>query len=291
LKSVAFGPPLVQWVEHMAPESLFVELAYGRMHYLRWGRPDGTALLLLHGVNQTCHSWDEVAPRFGERGTVIAVDQRGHGMSAWAKDGDYSLGAMVEDLVELTGALSLERLAVVGMSMGAANAIALAARRPEEVSHLVVVDFAPQIEQHGAEKIRHLIELSWPSFEAAVEQVARFNPRRTLANIRERLRHGLVQRPDGSWTWRLDPALLRHPRFRDGALAAWDDVGRVRCPTLVVRGAESDVLSPEMANAMLERLPAGRLVTIPGAGHSVAGDSPDEFCQALLPFLSEPTAT
>ena len=272
----------------MGPDSFFVELAYGRMHCLRWGAPDGSALLLLHGVNQTCHSWDEVAPRLAEGRTVFAVDQRGHGLSSRAADGDYSLDAMVGDLVDLTRALGVSRFAVVGMSMGAAHAVALAARRPQDVSHLVVVDFAPQIERQGAEKIRQVIELAWPTFDAAVEQVARFNPRRMLENIRERLRYSLVERPDGSWSWRLDPALLRHPRFRDGAVGAWDDVAKVRCPTLVIRGAESDVLSPEMAKAMLERLAAGRLVTVPGAGHSVAGDSPDEFCDAVVPFLSEP---
>jgi pimeloyl-ACP methyl ester carboxylesterase len=174
--------------------------------------------------------------------------------------------------------------------MGAAHAIALAVRRPHDVSRLAVVDFAPRIEQQGADKIRHVLELTWPSFEAAVEQIARANPRRTLDNVRDRLRHSLVPRTDGSWGWRLDPALLRHPRFRDGAMGAWEDVDKVRCPTLVIRGEESDVLSPAMAQAMLERLPAGRLVTVPGAGHSVAGDNPDGFAGALLPFLLESAA-
>jgi pimeloyl-ACP methyl ester carboxylesterase len=271
----------------VTPDSVLVELAYGRLHYLHWGAPDRYAVLLLHGVNQTCHSWDEVAPRLCDRFTVFAVDQRGHGRSAWAKDGDYSLDAMVGDLVELTRALGLQRFAVVGMSMGAAHAIALAARRPRDVSHLAVVDFAPRIEPQGAEKIRQTLELSWATFDAAVERMARHNPRRTLENIRERLGHSLFQRPDGSWVWRLDPALPRHPRFRGGAVGAWDDVENVRCPTLVIRGAESDVLSPKMAATMLERLPVARMVTIPGAGHSVAGDNPDAFARALLPFLLE----
>ena len=275
----------------MAPDSLFVDLAYGRLHYLRWGAPGRAVVLFLHGVNQTCHTWDEIALRLSDRFAVFAVDQRGHGQSAWAKDGDYGLDAMVGDLIELTGLLTLRRFAVVGMSMGAAHAITLTARRPHNVSHLAIVDFAPRIEQRGADKIGQVLALSWASFEAAVEQIARFNPRRTLYNIRERLRYSLGERPDGSWGWRLDPALLRHPRFRGGAIGPWEDVEQVRCPTLVIRGAESDVLSPEMAKAMLERLPAARMVTIPGAGHSVAGDNPDDFFTALLPFLLGPTGS
>ncbi len=263
---------------------------------MRWGPPDGAPIVLLHGVNQTGHSWDEVAQRFSDRFAVFAPDQRGHGESAWASDGDYGLQAMVGDLFELCAILGLCRFAWVGLSLGAAHAIAMAARRPEAVSHLAVVDFAPQIEQAGADKIRRIIELTWDSFEAAVEQIAAFNPRRTLQNIRDRLGHSLAQRADGRWGWRLDPALLRHPRFRDGAngangangtMGAWEDVPAVRCPTLVIRGEESDILSPELAEAMLAQLPSGRLVTVPGAGHSVAGDNPDEFCRSLRPFLAD----
>src|SRR5579863_8559793 len=119
-------------MERFTPESFFVELPYGRLHYLRCGTPDQAPVLLLHGVNQTCHSWDEVAPLLCDRFTVFAIDQRGHGQSAWAMNGDYSLDAMVGDLVELTRVLALRRFAVVGMSMGAAHAIALTARRPRE---------------------------------------------------------------------------------------------------------------------------------------------------------------
>jgi esterase len=269
----------------MAPDSLFVDLAYGRLHYLRWGAPDRQVVLLLHGVNQTCHSWDEVALRLSDRFTVYAIDQRGHGESAWAKDGDYSLDAMVGDLVEFSRLLALPQFALVGMSMGAAHAIAFTARRASDVSHLVVVDYAPRVEQRGVDKIKQMLALSWGSFEDAVEQMAAFNPRRTIDNIRERLRHSLSQRPDGSWGWRLDPALPRHPRFRDSAVGAWEDVQMVRCPTLVIRGAESDILSAEAAKTLVERFTAASIVTIPGAGHSVAGDNPDDFFGALLPFL------
>ena len=70
-------------------------------------------------------------------------------------------------------------------------------------------------------------------------------------------------------------------------MGAWEDVGSVRCPTLVMRGQESDILTPAAAHEMLERLPRGRLSTIRGAGHSVAGDNPDEFSQALASLLAE----
>ncbi|MGH7373580.1 MAG: alpha/beta fold hydrolase, partial [Candidatus Rokuibacteriota bacterium] len=65
----------------------------------------------------------------------------------------------------------------------------------------------------------------------------------------------------------------------------WEPLARIPCPTLVVRGADSDILSPEVAKKLVERLPDGRLVEIPGAGHTVPADRPDEFVSQLRAFL------
>jgi pimeloyl-ACP methyl ester carboxylesterase len=269
-----------------APRDIYVDTTDGRFHCLDWGggandaRP---ALLLLHGFNQTAHSWDEVAPRLAEAYRVVAIDQRGHGETN-AGGGDYGREAMAGDVANIAGALGIAAFALTGMSMGAVHAIVCATRAPH-VRCLAIVDYAPEIEARGVSAIRAMCARSWATFEDAVLDMHRFNPRRTLDNIRQRLRHSLRQAPDGSWRWRVDPALAENERFHDSADVMWRFVESVPCPTLMIRGAESDILSDAAAGEMVRRLRRPEAVTVAGAGHTVAGDQPDAFCDAMLPFL------
>src|SRR5260370_11272459 len=88
--------------------------------------------------------------------------------------------------------------------------------------------------------------------------------------LRERVRHGLKRLPDGELTWKYAKGLRDMMREgRGDAVDLWGPLPRIPCPTLVVRGAESDILSAEVAKKMAERLPDGRVVEIAGAGHTV----------------------
>jgi pimeloyl-ACP methyl ester carboxylesterase len=98
--------------------------------------------------------------------------------------------------------------------------------------------------------------------------------------------HGLKRLPDGELTWKYAKGLRDMMRAgRRDVVDLWEPLGRIPCPTLVVRGAESDILSPEVAKTMTERLPDGRLVEIPGAGHTVPADRPDDFVEHVRAFL------
>ncbi|GIW44670.1 MAG: hydrolase [Candidatus Binatia bacterium] len=261
-----------------------------RFHYLDWGAADRPALVCLHGITQTAHSWDEVAPELAREFRVLCIDQRGHGDSDWAPDGDYSRHTQAEDLEGIRTALGLESFVLAGMSMGGINAITYTVRYPERVRALIIVDVSPQIEAKGVENIRQFIQQEdiLPNFEDFVARAHAFNPRRSLENIRSRLAHNLKQLPDGRWTWKYDPYLRSPERsFRASALLGlWDDVAKIRCPTLIVKGAESDILSPEAARRLQEAIPGSVLVTIPGAGHSVMGDNPQAFVAAAQSFLA-----
>lgn len=267
-----------------------VEARGMRFHLTEWGHPEAPALVCLHGITQTAHSWDEVAADLGRDHRVLCLDQRGHGDSDWAPDGDYGRVTQAADIDAVTRALGLSSFLLCGMSMGGINSITFTARHPERVRALIIVDVSPQIEAKGVENIRSFIQQQdvLPSFEAFVERAHLFNPRRSLDNIRSRLRHNLRPLPDGQWTWKYDPA-LRSPdrRFQASALEGlWDDVRALRCPTLLIKGGESDILSSEGATRMQNAIPGSRLEIVPGAGHSVMGDNPEGFLAAARGFLA-----
>lgn len=255
-----------------------------RFHYLDWGTAGRPPVLLLHGGAQTAHSWDEVAPDLLRDHHVLALDQRGHGDSDWDPDGTYRRDAFVGDVRAFLDDQGWTAATVFGLSMGGLNTIAFAAAHPERVRGIVVVDVAPTIEKKGTDAIRaQLSTFVFDSFEEAVAHAHAFNPRRSLENIRVRMRHGLKQLPDGRWTYKFDP------RIGSGAESnlegLWEAIGRIRCPALIVRGAESPILARETAERFVGELPGAEAVEIPGAGHSVMGDNPSGFLAAVRPFL------
>jgi pimeloyl-ACP methyl ester carboxylesterase len=254
-----------------------------RLHLLDWGTAGLPPLLLLHGGAQTAHSFDEVAPGLAHDHDVVALDQRGHGDSDWAAR--YDRDAFAGDIAAVLDAFGWASATLVGMSLGGLNAIAFAAMRPDRVAGLVVVDVVPTVATAGKEAIgRQLAVQSFDTFDAAVQHARAFNPRRTVANIRERLHHAMRRDADGRWTYKFDPAMGaavgRDPE------SLWWAVGRLRCPTLLVRGAESNILTAEGAARFVRTVPGSQVTVVAGAGHSVMGDNPTGFLTAVRPFLA-----
>lgn len=268
----------------------FVHLRGLKFHYVEWGEAHRPAIVCLHGITQTAHSWDEVAGDWSRDFRVLCLDQRGHGDSDWAPDHDYTRQTQAEDVAALVEALALGPFVLAGMSMGGINAITYTARYPGLVRALIVVDVSPEIKREGVENIRQFIQQEdiLPDFEDFVARAHAFNPRRSLDNIRARLRYNLKQLPDGRWTWKYDPYLRSPARSFDpaGLHGLWEEVARIRCPTLIVKGAESDILSPAAASRLQAAIPGSELAEIPGAGHSVMGDNPAAFVAATRAFLA-----
>jgi pimeloyl-ACP methyl ester carboxylesterase len=264
-----------------------VTIADLSFHYLDWGTAGRPSLLCLHGITQTAHSWDEVAPSLARTHHVRALDQRGHGDTTWASDGDYRIATQSEDVAAVLAATSAAPAILVALSMGGLVALTLAARRPELVRALVVVDIAPEVQRGGVENIRNFVAATdeLDTFEDFVARAHAFNPRRTLDNIRERLRHNLKQLPSGRWTWKYDPQLRNPARVGEGMGDLWERVATIRCPVLIVRGGESDILAPEVA-ARFGSIVGAEVRTVAGAGHSVMGDNPSGFLAAVEPFLA-----
>ncbi len=264
-----------------------------KLHYQEWGDPANPALLMVHGFGVSGHMFDEFAQRMQDRYHLIAIDQRGHGDSDWSPAGDYTRDAFVNDIEGFRNALGLDRLILMGHSMGGLNCVSYTAAHPAHVSSLVLVDVGPEAAKEGVENIvrftRGPDELDFDQF---VEMAHRFNQRRTIENIRERMGHRLKQLDSGKWTWKFDE------RFRKGDASlkigsdlnndqTWQVFRSVKAPTLLVRGAESDVLTQEVADRCVREMSLARLVVVPGAGHSVPGDAPDEFTSAVGGFLDD----
>ncbi len=259
-----------------------------RFHLTERGPEAGRPVLCLHGVTQTAHSWDEFAGAAAGHGyRVLCLDQRGHGDSDWAADGDYSRAAQADDIAAVIEALGLETPVVVAMSMGGLNAMTWASRHSSAPAALVLVDISPEVRSEGVSAIRDFIQANdvLPKFDDFVERAHAFNTRRSLDNIRSRLAHNLKRTDDGQWTWKYDP-VLRNPTGIGEIASLWDDIGRIACPTLAVKGGESDVVSDEAVARLVSTIPDCTAVEIAGAGHSVMGDRPEEFASAVLEFLS-----
>ncbi len=259
------------------------------LHYLDWGPADAPPVVLLHGITGHARGWDHLAARLVPGRRMLALDQRGHGDSDPAPDDDYRVGTMADDVAAFVGSLRIDRLALLGHSMGGRIAIKYAADHAARLERLVIVDIGPDINLAGLERVRDMMAQSPERIESedwAVEYIRRANPLQDLDMLRERVRHGLKRLPDGELTWKYAKGLRDMMREgRRDAVDLWEPLPRIPCPTLVVRGAESDILSAEVAKKMTERLPDGRVVEIAGAGHTVPADRPEEFVRQIRAFL------
>jgi esterase len=174
--------------------------------------------------------------------------------------------------------------------MGAINALAFAIHYADRLSRLVLIDAGPEVRRPGSRRIRDFVNggAKPETLDEIIDRALAFNPRRDPAVLRRSLMHNLRQQTDGTWAWKYDRRRFQqmdrdaHATERRGLA---EGLARVTCPTLVVRGAESDVFHDEDAERLAQRLPDGRWVKIPRAGHTVQGDNPKDLAAALRDFV------
>jgi esterase len=278
--------------EIVLPDEHHVLLRRMRFHYLDWGTTGLPPVVFLHGGGLNAHTWDLVCAALRRERHCVALDQRGHGESEWSPQMDYSTESHVGDLEAFIDMLRLDRFVLVGMSLGGANALAWAGQHSQRLAGLVLVDVGPDMRADGIRKIAAFTSEATPlqSVDDFVERALAFNPRRNRELLRRSLLHNLRRMPDGRFMWKYDQ---RHRGKVDPDAAAlrrallWSAVDGVECPTLVVRGAQSDVFHDEDAERLAARLRQGRWVRIEGAGHTVQGDNPADLLVSLRTFLDE----
>jgi pimeloyl-ACP methyl ester carboxylesterase len=223
-----------------------------------------------------------------DRYRVLALDQRGHGESAWAPADQYGTDQMADDLTAFVAALGLSKFTLLGLSMGGMVTIEYAGRRPKELGACVIVDIGPEIVASGLSRIQTGVRMSdvFPTRESAFAAARAANPVPPEAHHRHRVDYSLMRTADGRWTYRYDRA-LRAPgstRARDPE-AGWRSCANIAVPTLLIRGETSDILAPEIADRMLKTIPGCQFAEVKGSGHSVPLDAPDGFLAAARGFL------
>jgi esterase len=260
-----------------------------RFHVLEWGEPDAPDVLLLHGGNQTAHSWDLVSLVLAGRFHIVAYDQRGHGDSEWPRDGEASTEAMAGDAQQVIELLGLRRPIIMGHSMGGMVTMTLLLAEPQTAERVVLVDVGPEIAEEGTRQIRDFVRgtAEFDSLDDFIARVAAYDPYRSREHVTRTARYNLMRSADGKYVSKHDQRrrLVQVGAMEQPRLPSLDDVRRISCPVLVVRGGNSPVLAADAAERFVAALPNGRLVTVPDCGHNVHSQNTPGFLAAVLPFL------
>ncbi len=266
-----------------------------RFHFLEWGSPDAPTVLLLHGGNQSAHSWDLVSLALADRYHVVALDQRGHGDSEWARDADYSSGAMAADAAAVCEALGAAEPIVMGHSMGGMNTMRLTLVHPDLAKAIVLVDIGPEISEAGTEVIRAFVteNREFKDLDDFVAAVQKYDPYRSREHIERTVKYNLLQRVDGTYISKVDHGPRLAPgaeHRRAGDLFTLADAERIAQSVLLVRGADSWVLTAEAAERFAAALPNGQLATVADCSHNVHGQNTPGFLAVVESFLASVSA-
>lgn len=266
-----------------------------RFHLLEWGDPAAPPVVVLHGGNQTAHSWDMANLIISGRFHVYALDQRGHGDTEWPRDGERSRHAMADDVFRIIECEGLDRPVVMGHSMGGIVTMTLVAAHPGIARKIVLVDVGPAPTDNAAEPIINFVRSAreFDSIAEFVDRVTAYDPFRSREHVERTVKYNLMQRTDGKFVSKHDSrhwgevtpvARIVGPSFDDPARSG----GLHSCPVLLVRGELSRIVSPDAGEAFVKALPDARLVTVPNCGHNVHSQNTPGFLDAVLPFLTAP---
>jgi pimeloyl-ACP methyl ester carboxylesterase len=262
-----------------------------RFHFLEWGAPDAPPIVLLHGGHQSAHSWDLVSLHLARRYRVLALDQRGHGDSEWARDVAYSNHEMSLDAEAFVGAMGLRRPVLMGHSMGGRNAMLLTRRNQSLLGALVIVDVGPEVSDRGRQVIAGFVRDNeeFDDLDHFVRNVQKYDPYRTREHIERTVKYNMLQRADGKFVSKCDANPRRIGIVRGTGPQeniTLDEARAFDLPVLVVRGANSGILTADAAERLRDALPQGTLVTVPDCGHNVHGQNTNGFIEAIGGFLA-----
>jgi pimeloyl-ACP methyl ester carboxylesterase len=276
-------------------QDFFLQLRGLRFHYVSWGQAGAPVLICLHGLRSYARTFEPLALALADKFNVIALDLRGRGQTDWDPDGNYYIDEYVADLEHFVEALGLPQFHLLGHSLGGIIAYVYSQRHAKRLQSLVIEDSGPNASQRSAGASRINAELrntpaefpDWPSARAFWRSI---RPNVTEAAIESRIANSLRQ-TDAGVSWIHDQAGIAdcrlNPTRPDPDL--WPCVKALSCPTLLLRGGNSDYLSRETLDEIAALNPAIDARVIPGAGHYIHDDQPELFIAAVKPFLVDLT--
>jgi pimeloyl-ACP methyl ester carboxylesterase len=273
-----------------------------KLHYVDWGNPGASPLLLVHGGRDHCRSWDWVAADLRRSFHVIAPDLRGHGDSAWAIGSTYSMIDYVLDLAALVKTLNVLPITIVAHSLGASVALEYAGIYPERVARLVAIEGLgpPPGFTKPASAVARMLQWvremqalarrhprAYTSIEDAVTRMQEANPRLSAEQARHLTANNIIRGEDGTYSWKFDNFVRSVSPYLfnlDDAREIWSHIA---CPVLLVRGAESWAPDPSQSGRA-QAFRNARILNVEGAGHWVHHDQLTVFLRGVRDFLEVP---
>ncbi len=269
----------------MTSTSNYLRCEGREIHYTEWGAEHAGTVVAWHGLARTGRDMDDLARHLSARWRVICPDTIGRGLSQWSPDPDaeYCLAFYTRLAVSLLDQLGIRRCHWLGTSMGGAIGLhAAAGALRGRIDRLLLNDIGPELAAAAVERIRTYA--GSPAAFATVSELEQYfrvvyQPFGWLSDAQwRRLTETSLRRlPDGRVTPHYDPAMVRqfvvHPDDYD-LWPAWDSLA---IPVLVLNGAHSDLLRPDVAEAMRNRGPRAVVVTLPDCGHAPALNTPEQY--------------
>ena len=264
-----------------------------------WGDPANPAIVLLHGLRGYSGTWRTLAGALSDRFHLVAFDARGRGESAWDAGRNYYTDAYVADLESIVAAYGLERVVLLGHSMGGTTSYVYAARNPERIRALIVEDITAGSSVVGAGFERIVAEMKalptrFDDWSAARAYWRKLRPNVGDAAIEERLWESMRSLPDGTVIWRYDAEGIAATRIAPDPARVIDlapVIGAIAVPTLVIRGGKSDFCSLANLCPLEAANPVLTHATVEHASHYVHDDAPIDFLRLVEGFLAGVSAS
>ena len=251
------------------------------LHYINYKTDAIKPLIMLHGMRSYAQSWNDVADQLITDFDVYAIDQRGRGESDWSPDQNFDTQAYVDDLTNFINTKGFNNLWLMGHSMGGVNSIVFASKHPEIVESLVIVDIGPSAATStGGARINQELSNTPKEFDS-LEDVKIFwrkqRPSISEHALNERVNFTIKQLDSGKYGFKWDVQGIAKAKIRADGEYMWDCVRKIKCPTLLIRGAESDILQHDVAIQMIKENHNITLIEIPDATHYVHDDQLNLF--------------